>query len=479
MKRRGFILGASLALPLLKTRLFAAQEEIPLPSPVYHNIPARLSLNSRYSVHGGWQWGSHDQQMSNLLYGLSKLPWGQEQNRIFIADERNVFKYNPANHSLIVHLAGDKRTSTYSAFEMTVLGTELETTASLNLAQMLVTGFWTNSQSNSLASCPCGGALPSQITKDWQLPSDATQVFALGFCSIKGLNPDCVAHSSDASLPDPETTGGKYLEKAAEDMKKAYTSKFKDIALSKEDISNILWSGYGVVPHYAFNNYAGLTVASSHAAYYITPYINLATKDGFYNYFSRPKNLDLTKRDHRIALLKSGDYSSKMRSIISRLPANAYAYVLLSIPTANKDELGVRYEAGGFASNLLLQASVMDLGCYFTLDLSDDDRTKLYAGLPITQSYYPVAILSVGVKDSGGFNEHGSSKRIGDRMRVYPNPFRDKLFLSLTEEACIFNALGQLVIQLDKGDHELNTSTWQNGVYLVQSGRIRKRVVRR
>ncbi|MBN1234259.1 MAG: T9SS type A sorting domain-containing protein [Candidatus Coatesbacteria bacterium] len=61
---------------------------------------------------------------------------------------------------------------------------------------------------------------------------------------------------------------------------------------------------------------------------------------------------------------------------------------------------------------------------------------------------------------------------------ISPNPFSSRLSLSLPTSGAIYSLTGHLIMKLDKGKHELYTSKWREGVYIVKAGKETKRIVK-
>ncbi|MBN1231749.1 MAG: PQQ-binding-like beta-propeller repeat protein [Candidatus Coatesbacteria bacterium] len=59
-----------------------------------------------------------------------------------------------------------------------------------------------------------------------------------------------------------------------------------------------------------------------------------------------------------------------------------------------------------------------------------------------------------------------------------PNPFSSRLSISLPSSGAVYSLTGQLVMNLTKGKHSLDTSKWKEGVYVVKAGKECKRVVK-
>jgi len=80
---------------------------------------------------------------------------------------------------------------------------------------------------------------------------------------VERLTDELAARSSDGSLPDPKIRGDNSVHDVILDLK--YTREFKNEDISLEDLSHILWAGYGNTPHKTYNGRGGLTVPSWYA----------------------------------------------------------------------------------------------------------------------------------------------------------------------------------------------------------------------
>ncbi|MBN1232295.1 MAG: PQQ-binding-like beta-propeller repeat protein [Candidatus Coatesbacteria bacterium] len=90
--------------------------------------------------------------------------------------------------------------------------------------------------------------------------------------------------------------------------------------------------------------------------------------------------------------------------------------------------------------------------------------------------YYLYAIETYGYK---GFNDNKSASYIPSKtFSVSPNPFSNRLSLSLPSSGVVYSLTGQLIMKLDKGKHSIGTSKWKQGVYIVKSGKECKRIVK-
>jgi hypothetical protein len=206
---------------------------------------------------------------------------------------------------------------------------------------------------------------------------------------------ELVAHSSIPEgepgwLPEPSTYGNDSLSSVLANLK--YISSFAQTDVTREQISQLLWAGYGCTPHTTYNRRAGLTVPSAWANYYLTGTIYLADKSGLHRYHNRNPGSDLTSRDHRVELMSDHD---ALRSSVSGLP-QAPCYILLCLDASSAAHPYAQLETGFVASNIFIQASAIDLGCHFRTGLTDDEKDNCRTATDIPPSHIPQAIVSIG-----------------------------------------------------------------------------------
>ncbi|MBN1234415.1 MAG: PQQ-binding-like beta-propeller repeat protein [Candidatus Coatesbacteria bacterium] len=90
--------------------------------------------------------------------------------------------------------------------------------------------------------------------------------------------------------------------------------------------------------------------------------------------------------------------------------------------------------------------------------------------------HYLYAIEAYGYK---GFKNNKSASYIPAKyFSVSPNPFSYRLSLSLPSSGSIYSLTGQLIMNLTKGKHSLDTSEWTNGVYIVYCGKETKKIIK-
>ncbi|MBN1233556.1 MAG: T9SS type A sorting domain-containing protein, partial [Candidatus Coatesbacteria bacterium] len=95
------------------------------------------------------------------------------------------------------------------------------------------------------------------------------------------------------------------------------------------------------------------------------------------------------------------------------------------------------------------------------------------AGAPVDQSD---AVFTIYKKT--GFFKTTTEKALPISFSVSPNPFSERLTITVPSSAAVYDITGRMIARLDKGRHSLDTSRWREGVYIVQSGKEAKRIVK-
>jgi len=260
-------------------------------------------------------------------------------------------------------------------------------------AMLASVSLWTSTES-PMANCPKGIGYPK-----------VRLIF--GVQAVKGLTTQLAAHCSVPEgepgwLPDPSTTGGNNLEEVLANLK--YVNSLTQTNLTLQQISQILWAGYGCTAHTSSNGRAGLTVPSAYANYYLTQSIYLINENGIYRYHNRNPATNMATRDHRIEKitsarvrdpLQSDDVRGSLRSAVSGLP-EAPCYVVLCLDSSYVGQQYAQLETGFAAGNMLIQASAIGLGCHFKTKLTSAEQKNIQAITNIPTSRIPQAIVSIG-----------------------------------------------------------------------------------
>ena len=354
----------------------ATESANPLPQPIPTNKSVELCLNSRYSYHSPTGTAS-DQQLSNVLWAAGKAPLTGAFRNIYVATQTATYLYDPSNNSLNLHSTD---VADRGAF---VLSYERELAFDAGLTYMPAIlasiSLWGSSES-SVSSCPMRSKL------------------YFGVQDVRGFTSEVVAHCSlpetdEGWLPDPKTTGDDALETVLANLK--YTGDFDQTNLTRQQISQLLWAGYGCTPHNTTNGRAGLTVPSAMAMYFLTGRIYLVNEDGVFRYHNRNPDKDMTTRDHRLERINSDDVRGSLQTAVSGL-SQAPCYVILCLESGAATQEFAQLEAGFVAGNMLMQATAIDLGCHFKTKLTPAEQEAIQKTTGVPSMHIPQVVVSLG-----------------------------------------------------------------------------------
>jgi hypothetical protein len=362
----------------------------PLPTPIITENSVEVCMNSRYSQHS-LSGTANARQISNILWAAGKVPFTGAHRDIYVATPTATYLYDPNGHSLNWYSNDVRDDGAFAIIYESQL--DFDTGVSFMPALLASVSLW-NSSESPVASCPKGIGYPN-----------ARLIF--GIQSVTGLTNELVVHSSVPEgepgwLPDPCTAGDKSLEEVLTSLN--YVRSFSQTNLTLQQISQILWAGYGCSAHTASGK-AGLTVPSAWANYYLTRSIYLANENGVFRYHNRNPDTNMASRDHRIEQIDSSsagrggtrpaDSRGRLQSAVSDLP-QAPCYAILCLDSSYVGEEYARLEVGFVAGNMLIQATAIDLGCYFNAGLTSTEQAGIQAATNIPSSHIPQAIVSIG-----------------------------------------------------------------------------------
>lgn len=389
-----------------------------LPPPVVHGNSFEIVSNSRYSVRSGFTSSLPVEVLSNVLWATSRAPsLGSSFRELYVATPENVYLYDPAGHTMSVHLAGNHRYSSSSAFEVGI-AVERDEEAGLAIQAGLLAGvaFWSPGGGNA-ASCPMAFAA-NHANSNWDPLHTIRMVNVYGQRTVTGLTDSCVARSSDTTLPLPATDRDDTFELLVTDLHQ--DSLFNPLALSAQDVSQLLWAGYGVTPHNASGGRRGTTIPSAVANYYLTRRIYLATDTAVMRYHNRrPPGTSLTTSDHRLELVTSGDRRDLLRNACPQLPTTAPAYIVLSVTDTSNAWHTI--EAGFAAYQYLMQANALLLAGHLTAPLSPAERSAIQTALGLPAADHPVIVFSAGYLRTG-VQEQTADARPWVKVRNFLGP---------------------------------------------------------
>ncbi len=403
---------ATIAVAVLAASVWAQVES--LPPPVMNANSFEIISNSRYSVHSGFTSSLPTQVLANVLWAMGRVSsLGSAYREFYVATPNNVYLYDPVEHALTVHLAGNRRYSANSAFEVGVAVERFEE-AGLAIQAGLLAGdaFWVRG-SGTVASCPMQFAA-NHANSNWSPRHPIRMVNVYGRHSVTGLTDSCVARSSDSTLPLPRTDGPDTFEVVLSEL--VQDTAFDPVGLTLAQVSQLLWAGYGVTPHMAIGR-RGTTIPSAVANYYLTGHIYLVRDTAVSRYHNRlPPGNNLATSDHRLETVTLGDRRDELRAACPRIPASAPVYIVLSVADTVNSGWGL-IEAGFAAFQYLVQARILGLGGCLTAPLTIDERAAIRTALGLPDSEHPVVVLSTGSVLTG-IRERGQTG--GVRLRVLP-----------------------------------------------------------
>jgi len=402
----------------LSTTAFGQVES--LPPPVIHSNSFEIISNSRYSSHSGFTSSLSDTVLSNVLWAMSRVPsFGSSYREIYVATPANVYLYDPTGHVLNVHLAGDHRHSSNSAFEIGV-AVERNEEAGLAVQAGLLAGdaFWSRG-SGIVTSCPMAFAA-NYANSNWGPAHAIKMVDVFGRMAVTGLTDSCGAISSDSTLPRPVTDGTDTFEVVV--AKTGQDTVFDPAMLPLSAISQLLWAGYGVTPHMPTGK-RGLTVPSAVANYYLTQRIHVVTDTAVMRYHNRlPPGTNMSTSDHRLQLVTSGDRRDVLRAACARLPATAPVYFVVCY--TDTTTAWAIMETGFVGMQYAMEAEALGLGGCLTAPLTPDDRAVIWTALGLLGSEYPIIVFSTGgliagvAESQGHQNERLDVTRTRDGARI-------------------------------------------------------------
>jgi hypothetical protein len=361
-----------------------------LPSPIITENSVETCLNSRYSQHS-LRGAANTQQISNIVWAAGSTPFTGTYRDIYVLTQSATYLYDPNSHSLTWH---SNEATDDGAFAIRY-ESELDFDTGISfMPALLASVSLSNSSESAVASCPKGIGYPNaRLIFGVQSVNVPTTTLAV-HCSVSENEPGW--------LPDPSTNGDNSLEEVLANLN--YFSSFAQTNLTLQQISQILWAGYGCTDHTPSGK-GGLTVPSAWANYYLTRSIYLANENGVYRYHNRNPATNLSTRDHRIEQINSSssgrggprpaDARGRLQSAVSGLP-QAPCYFIICLDSSYAVQEYALLETGFAAGNMLIQATAIDLGCHFKTTLSSAEQKSIQSATNIPTSHIPQAIVSIG-----------------------------------------------------------------------------------
>ncbi len=342
----------------------------PLLPPTVTGQSTEICLNSRVSLHVSLSGTATAQQISNVLWAAGRAPVTGGYRTIVFRDHTGSYLYHPEDHSLEY----SSSTTVPNAFRINYeRERDFDVGVSYEFALAASVSLWTGT-ANQVASCP-------------QM-SDLN----FGIAAVSGLTSQLVAVSSNGSLPNPTTDGPNQLEEVLASLR-LRTLLRRDLDLTPQRLSQLLWAGYGCTAHRASGGRAGLTVPSWQAGYFLTNRIYVV--DQRVSRYCNHLTSDLATRDHRLEVVQDADVRAALRQALPDLPI-APCYVVLCLSQTGMTTWYHKLESGMAAGGMLLQAEALGLGCAFKAELSTAEQSAVRAVTQIPATDYPHAIVAFG-----------------------------------------------------------------------------------
>lgn len=171
-------------------------------------------------------------------------------------------------------------------------------------------------------------------------------------------------------LPEPRLTGETSVEEALQNRRSR--RKYKDEALDKKQISQLLWAAQGISD--PENNFR--TAPSAGALYPLETYAVISNVESF-----TPGLYKYLPENHALEKIMEGDLSQKLQANaldqewVGAAPLSIVLTGIYERVTSRYNKRGIRYthiEVGHAAQNIYLQAEALDLGTVAIGAFSDE-----------------------------------------------------------------------------------------------------------
>ena len=195
------------------------------------------------------------------------------------------------------------------------------------------------------------------------------------------------------TLPEPVFDSSFSVEKAL--LKRRSIREYSDKPLKIDEVSQLLWATQGVTHFEGFR-----TAPSAGALYPLEVYMAVGNvenlKSGIYRY---------NPFKHEIARIKAGDFRRDLSHAAlgqEWVENGSVCFVITGVydrTTRKYGSRGIRYvdmEAGHAAQNLLLQATVLDIGCV-TVGAFYDNHVRRILGIGTEE--FPLYLIPAGKKE--------------------------------------------------------------------------------
>lgn len=239
----------------------------------------------------------------------------------------------------------------------------------------------------------------TNIQKDKRWKSSLIKI-QMNYDKIIAQLPDTLSYLSELSLPKPILKGTVTVEEALNSRRSV--RQYKDEALTLEDVSQLLWSAYGVTNPVAPKILrGGLKTAPSAGGLYpleVYLYVKNVTglEPGFYYY--QPNG-------HKLCLVKKGDYAQQLgfvcysQNFIATAPITIIYSAIFERTTSKYGERGreryVMMDLGHSGENVYLQAEALNMGTVAIGAFMDLELKQL---VNMTKVEEPLYLMPIGKK---------------------------------------------------------------------------------
>jgi len=200
-------------------------------------------------------------------------------------------------------------------------------------------------------------------------------------------------NSTTYSLPALKTDGVMSVESALQNRRSR--RDFNGTAITKEQLSQILWSAYGITSE------SGLRTAPSAGALYpLEIYAVIGNVEGI-----EPGVYKYVEKNHEITRIVEGDVRSELaeaslgQNMVNQASMSLFYSAVFERTTERYGERGVNYvyiEVGHSAQNVYLQAEALELGTC-AIGAFTDDRVREILNLPADEE--PIYLMPIGYFD--------------------------------------------------------------------------------
>ncbi len=414
-------------LPTINTsfakKTITTNSEIKLPSLAPMNMSIENVIQRRTCIRDFSNESVTDKQLSTILW--SAYGFRDDKNRtvspvngslavkIYVIREEAVYWYDPVNHSLVFHKDGDYRgIGQYWAPILLGLAWDRDLNKNENIVGAQIGQIGQNiilsSISLGLGTVPTNDFISPLMNIDLPLNEVGRLVMLLGhpknptIWKYRPLYFSLLPRIRDSVVSLTDVLQNRSL-----------TQVFDERDLSRNNISQLLWAGYGYSYYVDLHNSRSLfgqrhrTIPSGHGYYPLEIYA--VTSSGIYRYVHGLRHMDLYGLPIVSFLFKirTGDYRQKIaecsQSFIKDAPFLVIS-VLNTEHTKGRDVIGDDfsspqfrwvwyYEAGSCAQNILLDSTAWGLSGNI-IELSNHEN--IISLLRLNEDFIPLFVTPIG-----------------------------------------------------------------------------------